>query len=37
MKNALVIQHVDFEDAGHLAPLLRERGYRITTYRSQAD
>lgn len=37
MKNAIVIQHVGFEDAGHLAPLLRERGYRITTYRPPAD
>lgn len=37
MKNAMIIQHVDFEDAGHLAPLLRERGYRITTYHSPAD
>lgn len=37
MKDAIVIQHVGFEDAGHLAPLLRERGYRITTYRPPAD
>lgn len=37
MKNAIVIQHVGFEDAGHLAPLLRERGYRITTYHPPAD
>lgn len=37
MKNAIVIQHVGFEDAGDLTPLLRERGYRITTYRPPAD
>lgn len=36
MKNAIVIQHVEFEDAGHLAPLLQERGYRVTTYRPPA-
>jgi len=37
MKNAIVIQHVEFEDAGHLAPLLQERGYRVTTYRPPGD
>lgn len=31
-KNAIVIQHVGFEDLGHLALILEAGGYRITTY-----
>ena len=29
---AHVIQHIAFEDLGHFAPLLRQRGMNITTY-----
>lgn len=37
MKNALVIQHVDFEGLGHIKPWLVQHGYRITTYHPPGD
>ncbi|MDR1855002.1 MAG: glutamine amidotransferase [Azoarcus sp.] len=37
MKRALAIRHVDFEDLGILAPLLRERGYEIRYFDATVD
>lgn len=37
MRHAVVIQHVAFEDLGHIAPLLDARGYRVTCYRPPTD
>ena len=37
MKHAIIVQHVPFEGPGHLAPLLREAGYRSTVYHPPRD
>lgn len=37
MKHAVIVQHVPFEGPGHLAPLLREAGYRSTVYHPPQD
>ncbi len=37
LKNAIIIQHVSFEDLGHIRPQLDRYGYRVTTYHPPGD